>query len=60
LRLNAAGLELTLLAPDAPATLAALARLPVFGPPELRQAAPAEGGQRIVVALPRHVAGARP
>ncbi|WP_123834151.1 hypothetical protein [Methylobacterium currus] len=60
LRLTAAGLELTLLAPDAPAILAALARLPGFGPPELRQASPAEGGQRIVVALPRHVAGARP
>ncbi|KMO33850.1 hypothetical protein VQ03_24315 [Methylobacterium tarhaniae] len=60
LRLSAAGLELTLLAPDAPAALAALAHLPGFGTPELRQVSPAEGGQRLVVALPRRAAGARP
>jgi hypothetical protein len=64
LRLAPAGLELTLLAHEtpaspAPAVLAALARLPGFGAPELRRDAPAEGGQRLVVALPRRT-GARP
>ncbi|MET7243172.1 hypothetical protein ABZT49_07365 [Methylobacterium sp. EM32] len=59
LRLTPAGLELTLLAPDAPTVLAALARLPGFGAPELRQDWPAEGGQRLVVALRRRT-GARP
>ncbi len=60
LRLTREGMELTLLAPDGPAVLAALARLPGFGAPELRQSSPVEGGQHLVVALPRAVAGARP
>jgi general secretion pathway protein L len=61
LRLTGEGLELTLLAPDPPAVLAALAqRVPGFGAPELRQALPVDGGQRVVVALPRLRAGARP
>ncbi|AWN48600.1 hypothetical protein DK419_21445 [Methylobacterium terrae] len=61
LRLTGAGLELTLLAPDPQAVLTALAHLPGFGVPELRQASPAEGGrQRLVVALPRRAAGDRP
>ncbi len=37
-----------------------LGRLPGFGAPELRQSSPMEGGQRLVVALPRRAAGARP
>ncbi|TGD98710.1 PilN domain-containing protein [Methylobacterium nonmethylotrophicum] len=53
LRLTGAGLELSLLAPDPPAVLAALARVPGFGAPELRQSEPAGSGQRLVVALPR-------
>ncbi|QRE74032.1 hypothetical protein [Methylobacterium aquaticum] len=60
LRLTREGLELTLLAPDAPAVLSALGRLPGFGAPELRQSSPMEGGQRLVVALPRRATGARP
>ncbi|WP_064503877.1 hypothetical protein [Methylobacterium platani] len=60
LRLTGAGLELTLVAPDPASVLAELARLPGFGAPELRGAAPVEGGQRLVVALPRAHAGARP
>ncbi|MFH6783922.1 MULTISPECIES: hypothetical protein [Methylobacterium] len=60
LRLTGAGLELTLLAPDPQAVLTALGHLPGFGAPDLRQASPAEGGQRLVVALPRRPAGGRP
>lgn len=60
LRVTGTGLELTLLAPDAGTALSGLARLPGFGAPVLREAAPAEGGQRIVVALPRLRDGARP
>ncbi|TNC15845.1 hypothetical protein FF100_00825 [Methylobacterium terricola] len=60
LRLTGAGLDLTLVAPDPPAVLAALGTLPGFGAPQLREASPMEGGQRVVVALPRRPAGGRP
>ncbi len=60
LRLTRTGLELTLLAPDPAPILAALAHLPGFGAPDLRQSSPAQGGQRLVVALPRRSEGARP
>lgn len=60
LRLTRTGLELTLLAPDPQTALSALVRLPGFGAPELREAAPVAGGQRLVVALPRRPAGGLP
>ena len=60
LRFTGAGLELTLRAPDPAALLAALAHLPGYGAPALQRAEPVEGGQRVVVALPRRAAGGRP
>lgn len=54
LRLGPAGAELTLTAADEAAALAALAAVPGFGPPVLREARPdADGRRQLVVALPR-------
>lgn len=61
LRLDAEGARLTLIASDEPAALAALGRLPGFGPPVVSDhAIGPDGARRIVVQLPRATGGAPP
>ncbi len=60
LRVSRAGLELTLRAPDPTVAMAALAGLPGYGAPALQRVEPVEGGQRVVVTLPRLPVGGRP
>ena len=61
LRLDAEGVRLTLVAPDAPSALAALSRVPGFGAPAVSEdAVGPDGTRRIVVQLPRVTGGSRP